>query len=266
VARDLYRVLGVERTATEGDIKRAYRKLARELHPDVTGDDPRATERFKEISVAYETLSDPQRRRSYDLFGSKDAPPPPGPGVYLDLDSLLDQVFPSRKKKPRPEPGVDVEKSITVSFVDAFSGCTALVDTLSVVVPAGVVDGARLRVKGRGGRGHDGGPDGDLYVVVRIAPDPHFRRDGDDVLMTVPVPLRTALLGGHVELALPDGTARLRVPPTTQGGRVFRLRGKGFLRKSGQRGDILATTHVEVPTVPTTLTAEVDDLLRRLGA
>ncbi len=259
-------MLGVARSATDGDIKRAYRKLAREFHPDVTGDDPRATERFKEISVAYETLSDPQRRRQYDLFGSRDAPPPPGPGIHLDLDSLLDQVFPSRKKKPRPEPGVDVEKAATVSFVDAFIGCTITVDGLSVVVPAGVVDGTRLRIKGHGGRGLDGGPDGDLYVVIRVAPDARFRREGDDVLMTISVPLRTSLLGGFAELTLPDGTARLRVPPTTHGGRIFRLRGKGWRRKNGERGDVMVTIHVEVPAVPEPLSADVDALLKRLGA
>jgi curved DNA-binding protein len=259
-------VLGVARSASEGDIKRAYRKLAREFHPDVTGDDPRATERFKEISVAYETLSDPQRRRNYDLFGSRDAPPPSGPGIHLDLDSLLDQVFPSRKKKRRPEPGIDLEKSITVPFVDAFSGCTVAVDALSVVVPAGVVDGTRLRVKGHGGRGLDGGPDGDLYVVVRIAADPRFRREADDVLMTVSVPLRTSLLGGYVELTLPDGSARLRIPPTTHGGRIFRLRNKGWRRKNGERGDVLVTVHIEVPTVPDALSTDVDALLKRLGA
>lgn len=265
MARDLYRVLGVERTATEGDIKRAYRKLARELHPDVTGDDPRATERFKEVTVAYETLSDPQRRRSYDLFGTKDAPPPGGPGLNLDLDSLLDQVFPGRKKKPKPEPGTDLEKTITVSFVEAYTGCTRPLDRLQVVVPAGIADGTRLRLKGRGGRGFDGGPDGDLYVVVKVDPDARFRRDGDDVLIDVTVPLRAALLGGQVDLPLPDGSARLTIPPTTQGGRVFRLRGKGFVRKNGERGDLLATVRIQVPTVPEALRADVDALLNRLG-
>lgn len=263
--RDFYRVLGVEKNASDGDIKRAYRKLARELHPDVTGDDPRATERFKEVTVAYETLSDPQRRRSYDLFGTKDAPPPGGPGLNLDLDSLLDQVFPGRKKKPKPEPGTDLEKALTVSFVDAYSGCTKALDRLQVVIPAGIADGTRLRLKGRGGRGFDGGPDGDLYVVVHVSPDPRFRRDGDDVLVDVAVPLRAALLGGQVELPLPDGSARLTIPATTQGGRVFRLRGKGFARKNGQRGDLLATVRIQVPAVPDALRDDVDALLARLS-
>lgn len=265
VHRDFYRVLGVEKNASEGEIKRAYRKLARELHPDVTGDDPRATERFKEITVAYETLSDPQRRRSYDLFGTRDAPPP-GPGLDLDLDRLLDQIFPGRKKKPKPEPGVDVEKTITISFVDAYTGATRALDGLQIVVPAGVVDGTRLRVKGRGGRGLHGGPDGDLYVVVRVTPDARFRRAGDDVLIDVGVPVRTALLGGQVELPLPDGTARLTIPATTQGGRVFRLRGKGFAGKNGQRGDLLATVRIQLPAVPEGLRDDVDALLSRLGA
>lgn len=263
--RDFYRILGVGKNASEGEIKRAYRKLARELHPDVTGDDPRATERFKEVTVAYETLSDPQRRRSYDLFGTKDAPPPAGPGLNLDLDSLLDQVFPGRKKKPKPEPGTDLEKTLTVSFVDAYTGCTCALDRLQVVIPAGITDGTRLRLKGRGGRGFDGGPDGDLYVVVKVAPDPRFRRDGDDVLLDVGVPLRVVLLGGQVELPLPDGSARLTIPATTQGGRVFRLRGKGFARKNGGRGDVLATVRIQVPAVPDALRSDVETMLDRLG-
>lgn len=265
--RDYYRLLGVDRSANEGDIKRAYRKLARELHPDVTGDDPRATERFKEITVAYETLSDQQRRRSYDMFGTKDAPPPQG--INLDLDSLLDQVFPNRKKKPRPEPGIDLEKSLQVTFIESFTGCTKPLERIKVVVPAGVDDGTRLRLKGQGSKGFDGGPDGDLYVVIRVADDDRFRRDGPDVLVDVPVPLKTVLLGGVVDIPLPDGSARMTVPATTQGGRVFRLRGKGFPKAgsgaAGPRGDVLATVRVQVPAVPAALVDDVMALLGKLG-
>ena len=224
MARDYYRILGVERGATDGDIKRAYRKLAREFHPDVTGDDPKATERFKQVTVAYETLSDPQRRRSYDMFGTKDQPPPSGPGFSLD------------------------------------------VDTLKIVVPAGVDSGTRLRVKGKGDKGKDGGPDGDLYVVIEVVDDPRFMRDGLDIHVDVKTPLATVLLGGVVEVPLPDGSARLTIVAATQGGQIFRLRGKGFVKASGSiRGDLLATIRVVIPAVPEDAVDDVAALLGRLG-
>jgi curved DNA-binding protein len=271
VARDYYRTLGVERGADEAEIKRAYRKLARELHPDVTGDDPRATERFKAITEAYEVLSDPQRRRSYDLFGARDRPPPGGPGgPPLDFDGVLDQLFPGRKKKKRPEPGTDAERSVRIGFVEAFTGVTrALDEHLKVVVPPGIDDGARLRLKGKGGKGAHGGPDGDLYVVVQVDPHPVFRRDDHHILVDVVVPLSTALLGGAVDIPVPDGettSVRMTVPAGTQGGQVFRLRGRGFARTAGAgpRGDLLATVQIRIPRIDDADRDDVAALLRRL--
>ncbi len=267
MARDYYRILGVERDANDGDIKRAYRKLARELHPDVTGDDPRTTERFKQVSVAYETLSDPQRRKSYDMFGDKDSGPPPSPGFSLDVDTLMDQLFPNRKKKPRPSPGTDVEKTLQVSFVEAYTGASKSLDRLKVIVPAGVDDGTRLRVKGQGDKGVDGGPDGDLYVAIQVLSDPRFRRDGVDIYVDIKTPLATVLLGGGVDVPLPDGSAKLTIPARTQGGQMFRLRGKGFTRPAGGvRGDLLASIMVVIPAVPADAIDDVTALLARLNS
>ncbi|MDP2344471.1 MAG: DnaJ C-terminal domain-containing protein [Deltaproteobacteria bacterium] len=276
MARDYYRILGVEKGASVGDIKRAYRKLARELHPDVTGDDGRATERFKQVTEAYEILSDPPRRRSYDLFGTRDSPPPTGPTFpNLDIDSVLDSIFPNRKKKPRPEAGVDVEDTLRVSFREAFSGCDKSVgpspkQQLKVTVPAGVESGTRLRLKGQGAKGAAGGPDGDRYVLVQVDDDPLFRRDGLDVCVDVVVPLSAVLLGGAVDIPLPDvgGTsARMTVPAGTQGGQVFRLRGRGFAKMQGAaRGDLLATLQVKIPAVQAGERTAVEDMLKRLGA
>ncbi len=266
MARDYYQILGIDRSAGDGDIKRAYRKLARELHPDVTGDDPRATERFKEVTVAYETLSDPQRRRSYDLFGTKDSPPPAGPAFPMDLDGLLDQVFPNRKKKARPQPGVDHEKKLSVTFVEAYTGCTKHLGDLKIVVPAGVTDGTRLRLRGKGEAGSNGGAAGDLYVIVSVDDDARFRRDGNDLFVDVTISLRTALLGGHVEVALPGGNAKMTIPAQTAGGRVFRLRGKGFSNTAGTtRGDVMVTVIVTMPVVGPAMRDEVAALLDRLG-
>lgn len=270
MARDYYRILGVEKGADIADVKRAYRKLARELHPDVTGDDPRATERFKQVTEAWEVLSDPQRRRSYDLFGTKDAPPPGGDGGFPNLDSLLDQVFPNRKKKPRPEAGVDVDDGVRVSFHEAFSGCEKVLagSKLKVTVPAGIDDGTRLRLKGQGAKGESGGPDGDRYVRVTVDDDPNFRRDGLDVTVDVTVPLSTVLLGGVVDIPLCGVGAtsvKMTLPAATQGGQVFRLRGKGFVKLNGSvRGDLLATVQVKIPVVDEVDRSAVAALLGRL--
>jgi curved DNA-binding protein len=271
VARDYYRILGVARDADDAAIKRAYRKLARELHPDVTGDDPRATEHFKQVTEAYEVLSDRQRRKSYDMFGTKDAPPPGGEGFPpLDFDGLIDQLFPNRKKKPKPEAGVDVDDSVRVSFDEAYSGCEKILrDKLKVTVPPGVADGTRLRLKGQGTKGEAGGPDGDRYVKVAVDDDARFARDGLDVLVDVVVPLRAALLGGAVLVPLPGVGAQpvsMTIPAGTSGGQVFRLRGKGFLKLGGSvRGDLLCSAQIEVPAVPEAERAAVAALLDRLS-
>ena len=273
VARDYYRILGVEKGASEADIKRAYRKLARELHPDVTGDDPRATERFKQCTEAYEVLSDPQRRRSYDLFGSKDAPPPGGPGLNFDLDALLDSVFPGRKKKPKPEPGVDVDDAVRVSFHEAYSGCEKVLrDKVKLTIPAGVEDGTRLRLRGKGGKGDGGGPDGDRYVRVSVDDDAVFARAGLDVVCDVKVPLSVVVLGGSVDVLLPGLPAgggapsvKMTIPAGTQGGQVFRLRGKGFVKLgSPARGDLLLTVQVKIPAVGDADREAVAAVLRKL--
>jgi curved DNA-binding protein len=272
VARNHYQTLGLRRDASEEDVKRAYRKLARELHPDVTGNDPQLTDRFKAITEAYEVLSDPERRRSYDLFGTRDAPPPSGPGrPAIDLDSMFEQLFPGRKKKPRPEPGTDVEKPLQITFLESWSGATReLDDTLKVVVPAGIDDGARLRLKGKGLPGSDGGPAGDLYVVVAVTPDPVFQRDGADVHVDVVVPLSVTLLGGVIDVPVPSTEAgsvvKMTLPPSTQGGQVFRLRNKGFPKSIGAatRGSVLVTVQIRVPTVAEEDRADVEALLARL--
>jgi molecular chaperone DnaJ len=279
--RDYYEVLDVPRNADERAIKQAYRKLARLYHPDVTGDDGPATERFREITQAYETLSDPKRRRSYDLFG---APGQQGAVDGFGLDDALAQIrsiFTRDKSGPRP--GVDVEVDVTVTFAEAFTGAKKDVkvvldrpcktcggsgkvtgercktcrgqgarltdDTLVVTIPRGIADLSRLRLKGRGPVGEHQGPPGDLYVVVHVSPDRRFERDGDTLLTEVWVKASTALLGGTTDVGLPDEThVTMTVPAGTQGGQVFRLREQGFAGpgKSG-RGDVLVTLHIALP-------------------
>jgi molecular chaperone DnaJ len=279
--RDYYEVLGVPKNADERAIKQAYRKLARLYHPDVTGDDGPATERFREITQAYETLSDPKRRRSYDLFG---APGQKGAVDGFGLDDALSQIRSIfNREKAGPRPGVDVEVDATIRFVDAYAGakkdvkvvldrtCSTCAgtgkvtgercktcrgqgarlteDTLVVSIPRGVADLSRLRLKGRGPIGEHQGPAGDLYVVVHVEPDKRFDRDGDTLLTEVWVKASTALLGGTTEVALPDGASvTMSIPAGTQGGQVFRLREKGFPSLArAERGDALVTVHIALP-------------------
>jgi len=281
--RDHYQVLGVPKNADEKAIKQAYRKLARLYHPDVNGDDAEATARFREITEAYETLSDPKRRRSYDLFGA-----PEDRGALDDLGiesalSSLKSIF--QRDKPVARPGADVETDLTVSLREAYAGATRDVkivvdrpcatcagtgkvqedrckacrgqgaklteDVLSVRVPAGVSDGARLRLRGRGPVGEHQGPPGDVYVLVKVSADARFDRDGDQLLVDAQVPASTALLGGTVQVELPDDTrVTMTVPACTQGGTVFRVREKGFApfgQRASTRGDALVTVHIALP-------------------
>jgi molecular chaperone DnaJ len=319
VARDYYKVLGISRSASDVEIKRAYRRLARQLHPDVTGDDPRSTERFKEITHAYEVLSDSKRRRAYDMFGAPDgaggrAAPPDGFGI----GDLFEEIFGKSAKKPA-EPGVDVEHDVRVTFAEGFSGTERTVDVqlnrtcsvcagkghpqdqppkpctdckgtgvkmgatlplrracptcdgrgkifvkvcsacggegtrvekdhLKVTIPPGVDTGTRLRLRGKGAAGKHGGPTGDLYVVVTVEPDERFERHGDDLVTDLRIGLKDALLGGKVDVALPDGAARMAIPPGTQGGQTFRIKGRGFKKlANGVPGDVLVTVQLRVP-------------------
>lgn len=319
--RDYYQVLGVHRRASEQEIKAAYRRLARKYHPDVNGDDPKATERFKELSEAYEVLSDPAKRRAYDLFGhpKDDGLGGSFKGGFASVYDLFSEIF-SGGEDDRPTPGIDVEAEVEVSLREAFEGAKKCVEVellrpcegcdgrgypegaevkrcpacqgegktrapgplpfkltcrrcsgrgalydpvcrrcggdgvrrrqekLSVTIPPGVDEGTRLRLKGRGAVGKKGGPPGDLYVRVRLLPDARFERDGEDLHTQVRVGLREALLGGSVDVPLPTGTARMSIPAGTQGGQVFRLKGKGFPRLGQKgRGDLFVTVQLRVP-------------------
>jgi DnaJ-class molecular chaperone len=292
-------VLGVPRTATEKDIKSAFRKLARQHHPDVNPNDPQAAERFREINEAREVLSDPEKRRLYDELGPDwqryEAAPgagPSGPNVRTeyrtvspdDLEDLFgsDSPFSSfyqdlfsgsgaGRAGAGPLPGEDVEAETTITLEEAYRGTTRRLEMqtpqgtrrVEVSIPPGVRDGARVRVAGQGGQGRGGGPAGDLYIRVHIRPHPTFRREGDDLSVRVQVPLDVALLGGEVMVPTLRGKpVSLKVPPETQNGTRLRLRGLGMPKARGQgSGDLYAEVDVRLP-VP--LTPEVRELAERL--
>jgi curved DNA-binding protein len=286
VHRDFYEVLGVARDAKPADIQRAYRKLARTYHPDVNKD-PAAEERFKEISEAYDVLSDPETRKRYDAFGAdfrrvpEDADPETwgrrtaqaGPrrsaggggssSTYfttdfgdLDIGDIFGDLFGARGRGHSvPLSGADQEAEITLSFDDAYRGGLRKVTfagengprTFEVNVPAGVTEGQRIRLAGQGGRGAGGAAAGDLYLVVRIAPDKRFRVEGRDVYVDLPLTPWEAALGATVAVDTPGGEAKLRVRPGTSSGKRLRLRGRGLPNPRGRPGDVYAEVRIVVP-------------------
>jgi molecular chaperone DnaJ len=344
MATDYYEVLGVDRHASADDIKRAYRRLARELHPDANPGDPRTAERFKEVSVAYATLSDPEKRRRYDMFGPDGAAS--GMAGDFGLNDLFDAFFGgdpfgSRRRGPAgPARGPDTEVRLDITLEEAVHGATKVLDlhlpiichacggegaapgthpqrcpacqgtgevrevrrsilgqvmtaapctrcggdgrvipdpctvcrgegrlegprTIELDIPAGIADGQRLRLTGRGPAARRGGQPGDLYVGVRVAPHPEFERRGDDLFRVVPVPLTQAVLGARLLIDTVDGPEELLVEPGTQSGTVRRLRGRGVPNLATQRrGDLVVELRV---VVPDRLTDEERALFERLA-
>ena len=250
--KDFYSVLGVGENATADDIKRAYKKLARQYHPDKNPGDKVAEEKMKDISEAYDVLSDAPKRQEYDnvrrLARSGYVGGQPGGGwqttinmddIPFDLSDLFGGMFGGARGRQRPS---DVEASISLTFEQAAHGTTIDAGGTKVKIPAGVADGARVRARGSGRSG------GDLYVRVAVEPHPVFGRAGSDLIVTAPVPFTTAALGGTIDVpTFEDGTVKLKVAPGTQSGKTLRVRGRGLPKSKGGNGDLLVTVQVSVP-------------------
>ena len=280
--KDYYAVLGVDRTASAREIKSAYRRLAQRHHPDNNPDDPEAERRFKEASEAHAVLSSPETRKEYDqtrdAFARGAYAGGPGGGTqYVTIEDLgdLGDLFGgfggfsdlfgrSASRRPGPAPGSDTEAEVRLSFHEAVQGTTRTLRVdgrdVTVKIPPGVADGGRVRVRGKGRRGTDGGPAGDLYVTVHTAGHPIFERDGKDLKVTVPISFTEAALGANITAPTLDGTVTLKVPPGTQSGRTFRVTGKG-IPAGKDAGDLFVTVDVAVPE---TLSDEERSLLERL--
>ena len=335
MARGPYEVLGVPKTATDDEIKKAYRKLARENHPDANQGDAAAEERFKEIQGAYDTLSDADKRKQYDTFGAngpRGGGGGPGPGGFgyenVDLSDLLGQfggIFGrgggGRRGRPQPQRGADLESRVRLSFEDALAGAQVrvpvdvdaachtchgtgaepgtspvtcpqcggsgtvsdshglfalsqpcprcrgngvIIETpcktcrgtgrervtkrYAVKIPAGAKDGTRVRLRGKGEAGSNGGPAGDLFVVVTVEPSTLYERRDADLVLDVPVTYPEATLGATVEIPTPEGPVNLKVPAGTESGKLLRVKGRGAPKlKGGGKGDLLARVKVTVP-------------------
>ena len=290
---DLYSTLGVERGADAAAIKRAYRKLAKQLHPDQNKDDPKSAERFKQVTAAYDILSDKEKKGQYDRGEIDDQGNPRMPqgfggaggfrgaaggrpgggfreqpgGFEFDFGDEGGDIFSelfgrgggfsgrggNAGYRPQPPRGADVAYRLSVPFVDAALArprrlTLASGKTIDLAIPKGVEDGQQLRMKGQGEAGPGGA--GDALVTVQIAADARFTREGDNIRADIAVPLAIAVLGGQQRVPTPEGEVSLNIAAGTSSGKVMRLKGKGWTKKDGSRGDLLARVMVEVPNDP----------------
>lgn len=273
--KDYYEILGVPRDADLAAVKNAYRKLAHKYHPDVSKA-PDAEARFKDAAEAYATLKDATKRAAYDELGLREAgeefaPPPHWRQAHtgsedlfegIDLAELLAAMGQARGGATRPpvaRRGQDQETTAGVTLEQALHGATLTLHlragagtetTLEVTVPPGVRDGQKLRLRGKGGKGQRGGPDGDIYLHLQLLPHAVFRVEQLDLLFDLLLAPWEAVLGAEVEVPTLDGPVLLTVPPATQSGRKLRLRGRGLLGGHGARGHLVAVVRIHVPDVP----------------
>ena len=346
----LYETLGVPKNASADELKKAYRKLARQHHPDANPGDAAAEAKFKEVQTAYDVLSDPEKRKQYDSFGSTNGRMGGGPGgagpqfADFDLSDLFGGLFGGggggfgRTRAPQPERGADLQTEVHVSFEDSLQGVQVPVranletachtcggsgaepgtaptvcpqcgghgivsdsqglfslsqpcprcrgngtvieqpcqtcrgtgrervqKTFQVRIPAGAKDGTKIRLKGRGEQGRNGGPAGDLYVVARVADSPVYERRGADLVVDVPVSYADAALGASVEVPTPEGAISLKVPAGSQHGKLLKVKGRGAPKlKGGGKGDLLARLKLTVPEKVSKQEREVLEKLRKV--
>jgi molecular chaperone DnaJ len=344
-SKSLYDALGVSKTASQDEIKKAYRKLVREYHPDKNPGDKEAEDRFKEIQAAYDALSDPEKRKQYDAYGSADGRGAPRGGNFnFDFGDLGDlfggfgDIFGGGRQQQRAGRGADLEAQVNLSFEDSLRGIETRIPVeveaacrecngtgaepgsspqvcpqckgrgvtvesqglfglsqtcprcsgsgtviekpcrrcggsgrerrtkqYTVKIPAGVKDGTRIRLKGKGEAGYGGGPPGDLFVVTRVAESPLYERRGADLVVDVPVTFADAALGAEVEVPTPEGRVSLKVPAGSESGKLLRIKGRGAPKlKGGERGDVLARLKIAVPKKPNKKERELLEQLQKM--
>ncbi len=312
---DYYQILGVERTASQADIKRAYRRLARKYHPDLHPDDPAAQAKFQQLNEANEVLSDPEKRSRYDEYGEhwrqaeeiekqrratqgtyggdafggyysgfgQGAQNPFGGYGEEEADpfahftqgssgfsSFFEQLFGTQgRRRQQGVRGQDFEAELQLSLQEAATTHRHIIQVfdrkLRITIPAGIANGQRIKLAGKGGQGSNGAPNGDLYITLHITPDPRFERTGNDLSTTAHISLYTALLGGSTTIDTLTGRVKLTVKPLTQNLSKVRLRGKGFpvYKHEGETGDLIVTFQVDLPQ---TLTPHQQELLKMMKA
>ena len=261
IEKDFYKILGVSKDVSDADLKKAYRKLAKENHPDLHPGDAAAEARFKDISEAFDVLSDAEQRREYDAIramggGARFQAGGQGAGfedVFSNLFGGGGGGFPGFGGFGGfgPQRGQDLSTTASINFIDSVNGTTVKLnlrsESVSVKVPAGIQDGQKLKVKGKGQPSPNGGPAGDLVVTIKVKPHAVFTRDGDNIRVSVPVTYAEATLGATIEVPVLGGEpVKLKVAPGTPNGRTLRVKGKG-VQFGSRQGDLLATVEVMVP-------------------
>jgi len=278
--KDFYKVLGVAKDVSEAELKKVYRKLARKYHPDSNPGDAKAEAKFKEITEANSVLSDPEQRREYDQFramgGGARFTAPGGQGQSsAGFEDVFANLFGGRGGGfggfGGPMPGSDLSAATTIPFIDSINGTTIRLNyegmaPINAKIPAGVSDGQKIKLRGKGQPSSNGGPNGDLIITVSVKPHPVFSRDGINLRLSVPVTFAEAVLGATITVPTLGGDpVKLKVAPNTPNGRVLRVKGKGVPTAKGT-GDLLATVEVLVPAHISDAAAkalqEFDDLLQ----
>jgi curved DNA-binding protein len=289
---DYYKILGVDKAASTEDIKKAYRKLARKYHPDINPNNKEAHKKFQEVNEANEVLSDPEKRKKYDQYGKdwkhaeefekakqqqKQRTYTGGGNEFFgnggddNFSDFFESLFGGGGRRERRETrfrGNDYEAQLQLSLREAFTThqrtLTLNGKNIRITIPAGVEDGQKIRLKGHGAPGSNGGPNGDLYITFVIEEDPQFKRLGNDLYTTADVDLYTAILGGETTVETMSGKLKLKVPPGTQNDTRTRVKGKGFpvYKNEGQFGDLYITYKVKIPT---SLTEKEKELFMQLS-
>ncbi|HET8574380.1 MAG TPA: J domain-containing protein [Edaphocola sp.] len=283
---DYYEILGVSKTASESEIKKAFRKLARKFHPDLHPDDQDAKKRFQEINEAYEVLSDPEKRAKYDKYGKdwkhgeayeqarqaqqrqQGAHQQGGFEGFAtgqdysetgatDFSEFFEAMFGGSRRRHSgrnyPFKGADFQAELTLTLQQAAHTHQQILEVngkkIRITIPAGIADGQKIKLNGYGDKGHDGGPDGDLYITFNILSDQRYQRKGDDIYISEPLPLLTAVLGGHKEIETLNGKVKITIPELTQNESRIRLKGKGFpiYKQDGKFGDLYIKWFVQLP-------------------
>ena len=280
MADDPYETLGVKRDASQEEIQKAYRRRAKKLHPDLNPGDRLAEEQFKELSAAYDLLSDPEKRGRFDRgeidasgteqaernyyrdFGERRAGNPYATDAgfadfsdFAGADDFMSAFFGRSGQANRSRRGSDVRYSLDIDFLDAINGGKRTVtlpdgSTLDVKIPPGTRDGQLLRLRGKGEPGLGEGPPGDALIEIHVRPHPLFRREGDDIHLELPVSLRDAVLGGKLRVPAPTGTVTMTIPKWSNTGAKLRLKGKGVPRRNASRGDEYVTLKIMLPDKP----------------